>query len=327
MAKAVKTASGKWKCRSYNKVLGKQKQFTADTKKEAERLAAVYAGETRQMVVNRTVFLQAAESYIDNREAVLSPGTIREYRRMLYTNLADLHSRQVAAITSEELQAWVNRQAAYQSPKTVRCEFAFITAVIHSVVPAAAFSVDLPKKVRQGIKMPSEDDIQRLLAAVEGTDMEVPILLALFGPMRRGEICALDADHVNGNTVHVQYALAQNEAGRWVKKAPKTFAGDRYIEFPDFVIEKLPKEGPVTNLTPNSITTRMPRIMKKLGMDYTFHQLRHWSVSYLHKHGLSDQEILDRAGWESTGIFKEVYRHSLKGKDRAVEMFSKLAQH
>ena len=41
--------------------------------------------------------------------------------------------------------------------------------------------------------------------------MEIPILLAAFGPIRRSEICALDSDHINGNIVHVEYAMVQNE--------------------------------------------------------------------------------------------------------------------
>lgn len=64
--------------------------------------------------------------------------------------------------------------------------------------------------------------------------MEVPILLAAFGPMRRSEICALNIDHIDRkiNRVHVEFAMVMDENRKWVLKPPKSYAGDRYIVLP-----------------------------------------------------------------------------------------------
>ena len=59
--------------------------------------------------------------------------------------------------------------------------------------------------------------------------MEIPVLLAAFGPMRRSEICALTSDQIDGNIVHVDRAIVLNENYQWVIKKPKSYAGDRYI--------------------------------------------------------------------------------------------------
>lgn len=67
--------------------------------------------------------------------------------------------------------------------------------------------------------------------------MELPILLAAFGPMRRGEICALDSTDISGNIVHVSKNMVRTEDNAWIIKSPKSYAGDRYIDFPDFVAE------------------------------------------------------------------------------------------
>ena len=69
--------------------------------------------------------------------------------------------------------------------------------------------------------------------------MEIPVLLAAFGPMRRSEICALTSDQIDGNIVHINQAMVLNENHQWVVKKPKSYAGDRYITFPDFVINKI----------------------------------------------------------------------------------------
>ena len=69
--------------------------------------------------------------------------------------------------------------------------------------------------------------------------MELPVLLAAFGPMRRGEICALTSDDISGNVVHVCKNMVINENKKWIIKTPKSYAGDRYIDYHDFFAEKL----------------------------------------------------------------------------------------
>lgn len=68
--------------------------------------------------------------------------------------------------------------------------------------------------------------------------MELPILLAAFGPMRRGEICALDTADISGNIVHVRKNMIRTPENTWIIHQPKSYAGDRYIDFPDFVSAK-----------------------------------------------------------------------------------------
>ena len=161
--------------------------------------------------------------------------------------------------------------------------------------------------------------------------MEIPVLLAAFGPMRRGEICALDSDHIKGNIVHVEYSIALNENNEWVKKRPKSYAGDRYIAFPDFVIDKLSdKKGSITDLNPAMISNRFKRILQRHNIpDFRFHDLRHYSASLLHAMDVPDQYIMQRGGWGSDTVLKQVYRHVLeeetkKQNDRINERFSEL---
>jgi integrase len=318
MAKAVKQGD-KWVCRAYNGTLGTQKRFYGSTKKEAERKAAIWAGETGEDRNARLTLQKAAEAFLEERSRVLSPNTIRGYTGVLNV-LGDIKAKKLKDLTDKTLQAWVNDLAKTVSPKTVQNRYGFVTTVIRSVYPERAFRVRLPEVQLKKITMPSQEEINRLLDAVEGTPLEIPVLLAIFVPMRRGEISALTAEDIDGDTIHVRQAIAKGANGALSTKAPKTRAGDRYVRVPHFIIEKLPQEGKVTDLTPDAITRRFERLTKEIGFPYTFHQLRHWSGSFLHRAGLSEQEIKDRAGWESSRIFRDVYRHALAEKDRAVEL-------
>ena len=93
----------------------------------------------------------------------------------------------IALITQEDVQKAINIEAQNHSPKTVRNSHGLISAVMRVYRPNFALNTALPKKVRPGIYVPSDEEIRQLLSAVSDTDMELPILLAAFGPMRRGE--------------------------------------------------------------------------------------------------------------------------------------------
>lgn len=101
------------------------------------------------------------------------------------------------------------------------------------------FAEALDNYIELRSSVPSDEDVQALLDLIKRTDLEIPVLLAASGPMRRGEICALNSDHIKGNTVHVEFNMVNDDNGNWIIKRPKSYAGDRYIEFPDFVIAKL----------------------------------------------------------------------------------------
>lgn len=322
MARAHKQKSGKWMCTGYNGTLKKQRRFYGRTRQEAERLAAEFSGITEDDITAGMTFYDAAQGFLADRAKVLSPNTIRGYTGIVAV-IPELHDKPIGEINSRFLQKVINEMSGRVSPKTVSNRYGFISTVIKYHRPDTIFKVKLPEAEEKEIVMPSEDEIKMLLEAVKGDVLEVPILLALFGPMRRSEIAALDAADVDGTTIHVRAAIAKSETGAYVRKTPKTKKGNRYVTMPAFVAAKLPKEGKITPLTPDAITRRFERLTKRIGLQITFHQLRHWSVSYLHRAGLSDQEILDRAGWKGTRIFRDVYRHGIKGEDRATAAFEK----
>lgn len=335
MATARKLPSGSWRCQVYSHTEtiiapdGTEKKkriyrsFTSDIpgpkgKREAERLASIWAaGKETASKTNKTLG-DAYDEYIELRSPVLSPSTIREYKRSRRCDLANLMDKKIMNITQDMIQDAINKEALCKSPKSVRNIHGLLSSVLKHYRPEFALNTSLPQKVPPKIFIPAEDDIKRVLQYVEGTEMEIPILLAAFGPMRRGEICALDSDHINGNIVHVEYSMALDENNNWVKKAPKSISGDRYIEFPDFVIEKINGiTGPITSLKPNQISDRFIDIINKTGVcKFRFHDLRHYCASIQHALGIPDAYIMARGGWKNDTVLKQVYRHALEEKQK-----------
>lgn len=325
MAKAKKLPSGSWRCQVYDYTDDKGKRhyksFTCDDpspagRRKAECMAAQYAQDKETRSRSEKTFGQALTDYIAMREPVVSPRTILNYKRLQDKDLKVLCDIKIADITQEQIQEFVNQDAKSHSPKTVRDNHGLVAAVIKQERPEFALNTVLPKPVRTQLYIPSDEDVKKLIKLAANTDLELPILLAAFGPMRRGEICALDAENISGNVVHVCKNMVLSPDHTWVIKAPKSYAGDRFIDYPDFVAEKWKHlSGRITKLSPDNITTRFSRLLKSSGIPhFRFHDLRHYSASIQHALGIPDAYIMSRGGWGNDGVLKNVYRHAMTGK-------------
>ncbi len=67
-------------------------------------------------------------------------------------------------------------------------------------------------------------------------------MLAAFGPLKRGEICALSMhEDIKGNIIHVHRSAAVDKSQQTQIKAPKTTQSDRNIDMPFAVIMTIRK--------------------------------------------------------------------------------------
>lgn len=318
MAQAKKMPNGKWKIQVYigKDLDGKRKYkwFTDYDKRKCERMASEYVDEHRVVEENGT-FAKYLESYLNAKAPVLSASTIRGYKctqRYIKLHYEAFYRTKTARIDRDMLQRIVNDMSAYISPKSVRNHYGLITAVLkysgHHVP-----EITLPAKKKPDLHIPDTNVIQDIIKASEGTEMEIPVLLAAFGGMRRSEICALQIDDIKGNVIHVQRAVVLSDDNKLIVKETKTTDSNRYVPISEDIIERIRKKGCITKIkTPNGITKRFEQITAKIGYtDIRFHDLRHWNASYLHSQNIPDIFILSRNGWSTDYVMKNVYRHEL----------------
>lgn len=330
MAKAKQLPSGNWRVQAKITVNGKVivRSFTAETARKAEALALQWQELTRkENKIDNITLREAYKRYIASKEKVLSPGTIREYKRSAARDLQLIMDLRLTAITQEKIQSAINFEAATHSPKTIRNMHGLLSSVLAMFMPDMTLHTTLPQKKPSEMYIPDDEDIKRLMEAVKNTRLEVPVLLAAFGPMRRGEICALTSDDIKGNTVTVNKSLVQNEHGEWEIKAPKTVSSYRSIEYPDFVIERLKGiSGKVTDMTPTAITAGLKKCLEKNNIPhFRFHDLRHYAVSIMHAMNVPDKYIMARGGWRTNYTMNNVYNHALKAKQN--EFDKKILNH
>lgn len=326
MAKAKKLPSGSWRVNLYDytdPATGKRiyKSFTAATKKEAEYMAAEYklVGKQRTASAGDMTLKEAYTRYIDSKTNVLSPSTIREYRRSARNDLQDIMPLKLRDITQEAVQRSINQFAANHAPKTVRNAHGLLSAVLGVYYPSFQLSTGLPQKQKTRITIPTEAEVKALLEAAEGTNMHQAILLAAVGTLRRSEICALTQSDVHDNGVMVNKAMVCDDNHEYVIKSTKTTAGTRFVELPKFIIDELrsidnERVCPYSPITISNLFRTLS--MRVLGKPYRFHDLRHHSASVLHAMGVPDLYIMQRGGWENREVLDKIYEHVLSDEQK-----------
>lgn len=315
--KIEKLPSGKYRIRQQYK--GKRYSVILDykpTTKEATTLMAEKLSLSGIKANGRMTVSDAARQYTENRSNVLSPSTIREYRRItryLGEIEPDFMEMAIDQVEPDDIQAMINRLADGRSPKTVRCYNGFISSVFGSFRPNFTYRVDLPMKKKTTPYLPSEDEVKRILQHEEGTMFDVAFNLAVFG-LRRSEVCALTMDDLDGNYLTVSKGLVWSGDGWVVKDYPKTTESFRRIYLPDALVEKIHTHGMYDGYV-NSLLRRLHVVQDELGIQrFRFHDFRHFFASYAHYLGLSDADIMATGGWKTDFVMKNVYRHAMEEK-------------
>ena len=326
MATAKKLPSGSWRVKTY---FGKDsngkniyKSFTAPTKKEAERLASQcrnnydreHFGEISDETIGKVV-----DKYIEAKKNILSPATVRGYMSVRNNLIEEISSLEVKALKSANTQVWIGHLSANHSPKTVRNAYGLLTAALEMFYPDKSLRVQLPQKENKQLYVPTDDDIKMILDYFKeyDYDMYIACLLSAFGTLRRSELCALTSEDVEGNVISINKAMIKDVSGNWILKTTKTTSSTRMVEFPQFVIDALPKEGRLVNITPSRVSDRFIKTLKKLDRrDFRFHDLRHYSASVMHAIGVPDVYIMERGGWKSDNTLKKIYRGKMDDYQR-----------
>jgi integrase len=325
MATARKLPSGSYRVNQYvgKDDAGKRiyKSFTGDTKREAELAAAEYVAGKRTHKPQEMTLKEAYSGYIKSKEHVLSPSTVLEYKRAANRDLQVLMPLKLSEITQERVQSAINIEAAAHSPKSVRNAHGLLSAVLAMYAPDISLHTTLPQRRKQELYVPSNDDIKVLMSKIAGTELEKAVMLAAFGSLRRSEISALMSDDIHGNTITVSKAMVQSEDKTWVIKQPKTVSGNRTLELPQFVIDRISGgDGRVCNLAPGTITNRFAIELNRCGLPhFRFHDLRHYQASILHAMGVPDKYIIQRGGWKTDSTLKNIYQHTMDEKRQEVE--------
>lgn len=305
-------------------VNGERVSITDESPKVAEAKAAAVKAELvaaskslRSMTVG-----EAIDRYIESKDAVLSPSTIAGYKRIRKNALQDIMYIRLPDLTQERIQRAINIMAKDKSPKSVRNAHGLLSAVLAEYKPDVVLRTTLPQKQRYEAAIPSDDDIAAILQAARGTDIELPILLALWLGLRASEIRGITWGCISGRVLHIRQAIVQGDDGPETK-GTKTYSGNRKLQMPEYIaglIEQQPHvDDYVIHLSGQAMYKRFSRLCAKMGLPhYRFHDLRHANASVMLALGVPDKYAMERMGHATNNMLKTVYQHTMKSKQDEV---------
>lgn len=193
LLKAQKLPSGTWRCQVM--VDGKRVSVVAETPSEAQAKAvALKNGLIEESAILKeerkgALTLKCAiDRYIESRENVLSPSTISGYREIQRNRFRELMEKKVLDIEVSDLQTAVNTEAKTVSTKTIRNALGLTVAVISEYKDISTKRIRLPQRKRTEHAYLDEQGMMNLFEAIQGSPVEIPILLAVWLGMRRSEI-------------------------------------------------------------------------------------------------------------------------------------------
>lgn len=323
--KARKLPSGQWFCRV--RVDGQDIGITRASEKEAIAEAmAIKAGIKQANKIENITLTRAIERYRQDRDGILSPSTLRGYKIIQENRFPDLMEKSVSRLTFTMVQAAVNKEAKRYSPKTVRNSFGLLTAVLGEYRPDLDLSkIKLPQKVETDKKIYSPDELAKLLEHIRGSEVELPILLAVWLGLRRSEIIGLrweDVDYKNG-TISIREALVQDENNEYQVKGTKTVKSRRTLPCPQYILELLSTQEQtgdrIITTPPQTIRNRMVKVAEAAGVPFIgLHALRHQNASIMLSLNIPDKYAMERGGWSTNQTMKNIYQHTMdEGKQQA----------
>ena len=348
----IDSATGK-RNRKYKTVKG--------TKKQAEKVMREMMDDLENHTYVKDNKISVAEYlkiWFDLYLTDLSPTTLKGYEYQIenYIINQDIGKIRLQDLTTSDVQRWIN--SLYDesplsnkplSAKTVKniyhnlCAAIDKAVVLEYVKKNVCKAVSLPKVQKYTAEVYDEEEVQALLNAIKGTDMELPLMIDINLGLRRGELLGLKWKHIDfekglisieDNMVEVKKEVS---ADRVLTKSPKSASGQRVIPISSTLIEYLKKAHSEYLLKkfkmgkdffdgdyvvcqengkpykPNSFTDKFNNFLKKNNLKHIrLHDLRHTNATLMLTQGISPKVAQMRLGHSDYSTTMNIYSHVLK---------------
>lgn len=359
MATARKLPSGSWRCLAYShtekvydaktgKIKDKRiyESFTSDIpgpkgKREAEAAAAMFQlnkGKNPPPTKKRTDYgdmtlAEAIDAYIENRIALQrSPTTIQDYRCIKKNAFQDLMDTKLKDLDEDILQEAINvesRRPSGRNPKNptplsakrLQNEWGLISAVLHKYRKGINFDeLELPKIPPRIVELPTAQEVMRI---VKGTDIELPVLLAMWLSFSMSEVRGLTkSKSISGDYITIREVVVDVNGKEVRKDMAKNPTRNRKHRIPPYIKQLIDEvEGDrLVQMSGKTLYHRWIRLQDENGMEHiTFHDLRHLNASVMALLRIPDKYAQERGGWKSDKVMKNIYMQTFSSEREKVD--------
>ena len=311
------------------------------------------------------------ERWFDNRCPELAATTRAKYSRgidkLMDTFLAQLTVRKVnrrrVTLLLDTFQEKVSLRTALDYTEPLRLALSWATN--EKIIPINPLAnIHLPKVPKRKQRILSDEDVEDLISAATSSarrcrDYRIPLMLAVYGGLRREECAGLTWEMVDfkRNRITIREAITMTPDGREHRKAPKTDLSSRTISMPAFVMVEMQTEynkflrrsnaeilkknpdhrvcvssigvpyslksysHPVVRLIREINAKREKQNMPRMP-EASFHDLRHTHAAMLIRRGVQPKVISERLGHASIKITMDLYGYLMPGlQDIVADIF------
>jgi integrase len=327
-----------WRAVIYDDGIQSSRSFTVpsnsqrDADREADRVRAelraarAAAAKTKPARRDPGTVGKLAADWLDQQRRIGSPSSVKGYKGIVRTIDQRFGTTPVDALTREDVRTWCAELSAKgMTPATLRHYHAVLRwmlsdAMIDGKIQAnPASRTKLPESPKPAIRLPRDADVIKVLAKLEG-DLLVAVRIAASCALRRGEICALRWNAIEGRDLVVRAGVAEGENGAVVKSTKsyrertvaldyttmRVLARHRMVqrEFarqlhrkwsPDWFILANLAEDPSgrSPLSPSWLSHAWQRARDRVNIG--LHGLRHWYASRMLESG--EVTVAELASW------------------------------
>lgn len=304
--------------------------MTAPTKDDCNFEAAkLKKNGLPEKLPSRTVG-EVVDQYIESC-VLLSPTTISGYKHTRANFFKDLMTVRVCELTDMVIQDHINaesRRKTYRgttiSPKSVRNAWGLISASLRHICHKT-YEVKLPQNDPKFLELPEPDFV---ISAIQGSDVELPCMLALWLSLSMSEIRGLKYSSIRNGCIYIDQVLVDVEGAPTEKARAKVTTRNRFLALPDILLELIRRDTDyaryerheifddyLIHLTAHQIRNKFKKLMP--GM--TFHQLRHMNASVMLQLNIPEKYAMERGGWSTPHTMKRVYQHTFSAERRKVD--------
>lgn len=297
------------------------KSFTAKYEWEALKMATDYTNNTITISTNKTVY-QALDEYINIKDNILSPASLKSYRTIKDTRLQLIRDIPIADLKPIDIQRAVNYDAQRLTRKSIKSALGLLKSAcsMHDV-EINLKKITLPSQPKKKGYIPTDTQV---IEMIMGTDIELPCLLAMWLSLRISEIRGLQFRDVSsdGKFITIQRTKIGLNHGDVVRDVTKTEGSTRTNRLPKYLydlIQQIPHTKDTDFIVPQCyevIRRKFKALTSAKGYDITFHTLRHEFATTLNDLGVPPDYIQKLGGWSTDNVMKSVYTHTTLAKEQ-----------
>ena len=319
--KAVQLPSGSWNVRLRDN--GKQKSFTAKTRKEVIQMASEYLYDKEHKKRNEMTVAECLDTYIDSKKGILSVTTLSLYQKIRDKNFQEIMTIPISMLTTAQVQNAISKEAETHKPKTVANMRGLLSAALKQ--QGITLTVSVPKPVKKIIDLPEP---RQVMEAVKGKDIELPVMLAMWMGLSMSEIRGLKPESISEHYLTVCGVVVDVDGKNIEKEATKAYERTRRIQMPIEIYRLIQQTdawrkgtGYLVPMNRRTIYGHFTKAIEDAGLPHmTFHQLRHMNASVMERLGVPLLYAKERFGHDSNSpVLMRVYQHPFQSMQQQVD--------